>query len=105
MIKSIPAALWDETIVFPPSKIGNLAVYARRKGETWFLAVMNGKNPKTVHVPLSFLKDNNCHAAILRDHKNDPASVKIEQKDYTGKDSISVDLVEGGGLMARFERE
>ena len=34
MIKSIPA-VWDETIVLPPSEIGELAVYAQRKGTTW----------------------------------------------------------------------
>ena len=38
MIKSIPPT-WDETIVLPPSAIGEVAVMARRKGDTWFLAV------------------------------------------------------------------
>lgn len=105
MIKSIPPAVWDETIVLPPSGIGEVAVYARRKGNTWFLAVMNGKKPKTIRVPLSFLKDNHYHAVVIRDQKDDPASVKIEEKDYTEKDSISMKLAEGGGLVARFEKE
>src|SRR5213075_761811 len=38
MIKSIPST-WDETIVLPPSEIGELAIFARRHGTTWFLAV------------------------------------------------------------------
>src|SRR5262249_47035120 len=37
MIKSIPS-FWDETVVLPPSEIGEVAVFARRRGETWFLA-------------------------------------------------------------------
>lgn len=104
MIKSIPPAVWDETIVLPPSEIGELAVFARRKGDTWFLAVMNGKDPKTIKVPLSFLGEGTYHAAVIRDNKDNPASVKIEKEDYTQKGSISIDLVEGGGLVARFEK-
>ncbi len=46
MIKSIPS-VWDETIVLPPSEIGDLAIYAQRKGTTWFLSVINGIQPKT----------------------------------------------------------
>ena len=41
MIKAIPA-VWDETIVLPPSEIGELAALARRKGDVWFVAVLNG---------------------------------------------------------------
>src|SRR6185436_10045375 len=41
MIKSIPA-VWDETNVLPGSEIGEVAIFARRTGTTWFLAVMNG---------------------------------------------------------------
>ncbi len=46
MIKSIPA-VWDESIVLPPSEIGELAIYAQRKGTTWFLSVINGLQSKT----------------------------------------------------------
>src|SRR5205823_10890599 len=41
MIRSIPS-VWDETIVLPPSEIGEIAVFARRQGSIWFLAIMNG---------------------------------------------------------------
>ncbi|MGQ9620982.1 MAG: glycoside hydrolase family 97 catalytic domain-containing protein [Bacteroidales bacterium] len=37
MIKSIPP-VWDETIVLYPSGIGEIAIYAQRKGTTWFLS-------------------------------------------------------------------
>ncbi len=57
IIKSIPAT-WDETIVLPPSEIGEIAVYARRKGDTWFLAIMNGVGEREIKIPLHFLKGN-----------------------------------------------
>ena len=56
MIKSIPC-IWDATIVLPGSEPGELAAYARRSGETWFVAVMCGPQPKSIQVPLSFLGD------------------------------------------------
>ena len=54
IIKSIPS-VWDETRVLPPSEIGELALFARRSGTTWFVAAMNGPTARTVKVPLSFL--------------------------------------------------
>ncbi len=54
MIESIPA-VWDETIVLPASGIGELAIFARRKGNRWFLAVMNGIKPRKLNLSLLFL--------------------------------------------------
>src|SRR6185295_6364723 len=53
MIKSIPS-IWDETVVLPPSEIGEVAVFARRRGDAWFLAVLNGPTARNIEVPLSF---------------------------------------------------
>jgi len=54
VIKQIPS-VWDQTLVLEPSAIGEVAVYARRKGSQWFLAVMNGAEARTVTIDLSFL--------------------------------------------------
>jgi alpha-glucosidase len=54
VIKSIPA-VWDETIVLPESRIGELSIFARRKGDMWMLAVMCGSEGRTITLPLSFL--------------------------------------------------
>lgn len=56
IIKSIPT-VWDETRVLPQSKIGDLVVFARRSGSTWFLSAINGNSNtgKTVDIDLSFL--------------------------------------------------
>lgn len=43
LLKQIPAT-WDETVVLPSSRIGEVAAFARRSGKTWFLAVLNGQN-------------------------------------------------------------
>jgi len=102
IIRSIPAT-WDETIVLPPSEIGEVAVYARRKGESWFVAVMNGTAPKKIRVPLGFLKGN-YRAEIAKDGAANDALVVIEQKKYSANDDLELDLVSGGGFIARFTK-
>ena len=56
LLKQIPAT-WDETVVLPSSRIGEVAAFARRSGKTWFLAVLNGQNEHSLQFPLSFLGD------------------------------------------------
>ena len=102
IIKSIPA-VWDETIVLPPSEIGELAVYARRKGNTWFLAVMNGVGARSIKVPLTFLKGN-YKALIAKDDPANSASILIDEGSYSEKDAINLHLVSGGGFIARFSK-
>jgi alpha-glucosidase len=102
IIKNIPAT-WDETIVLPPSAIGELAVYARRKGNTWFLAIMNGIDQKKIKIPLSFLKGNYT-TDIVRDDPAESAAVIIEQKIYSAKDVLELELVSGGGFIAQFSK-
>jgi len=102
IIKSIPAT-WDETIVLPGSEIGELASYARRKGNTWFIAVMNGVAPKKITIPLNFLKGN----YKVLEAKDDPAgsaSVIMNNINYSDKDVIELDLASGGGYIARFTK-
>jgi alpha-glucosidase len=62
LIRSIPS-VWDETRVLAPSQIGELAVFARRSGDTWFLGALNGKEARTLRVPLSFLGAGSRHTA------------------------------------------
>jgi alpha-glucosidase len=102
IIKAIPAT-WDETIVLRPSEIGELAVFARRKGNDWFLAVMNGVAPKKIKIPLGFLKGN-YKADIAKDGKANDATVITEQKNYSSKDILELNLISGGGFIAKFSK-
>ena len=102
MIKNIPS-VWDETRVLPPSEIGEIAVYAQRKGTTWFLSAINGLQPKAIKIPLTFLGKGKYAAWVLRDNPADPASVKIAGEIAKSIDVLNIELVAGGGYMARFE--
>jgi alpha-glucosidase len=100
MIRSIPVT-WDESIVLPSSEIGELAVYARRKGTVWFLAVMNGIQPKKIKIPLSFL-NGNYKTVIAKDDVLNNSAVLLEQRNYSSKDVLELNLVSGGRFIAKF---
>lgn len=101
MIKSIPST-WDETKVLAPSEIGELAIYAQRKGDTWFLSVINGVSPKSLNIPLSFLGKGNYETMLVGDVKENSAAVKIENKKMKKDESIEIEMGVGGGFIARF---
>jgi alpha-glucosidase len=107
VLKSIPSC-WDETVVLPVSEIRQVAAFARRSGNTWFLAVTNGSTARNVRIDLaSFLKGPQPQggrpvpylATLLRDTA-DPASLKVEHVTLSATDSLSIDLHSGGGFVA-----
>jgi alpha-glucosidase len=78
LIKSLPTT-WDETIVLPASEIGELAGVARRKGRTWFVAVLNGPAARSLRIDLGFLGKGRYDAFIVHDKSDDPAAVRVEK--------------------------
>ncbi len=103
MIKSIPAS-WDETIVLPVSEIGEVAAFARRSGDAWFLAVVNGPDARTLNLPLAFLAEGDYQGLIVRDAKDEPAALALQRRSARRGDSWAIDLSPGGGFVARFSK-
>jgi len=111
VLKSIPS-YWDETVVLPVSEIRQVAAFARRSGNTWFLAITNGATARNVHIDLSaFLKTPQSYntrsapylATLLRD-TSEPAALKVEHVTLGANDSLSIDLRSGGGFVAMLKR-
>jgi len=103
VIKSIPA-VWDETIVLPDSRIGELTVFARRTSQTWFLAVMCGPQARTIKVPLSFLSEGTYNASLVSDDKGNDAAVVLAEKTVRKSDTLEIEMVNGGGFVGRFSK-
>jgi alpha-glucosidase len=101
VIKSVPAT-WDETRVLAGSEIGELVLFARRKGEVWFLAVMNGPEARAIRVPLTFLPAGRYQATLVRDDAADGSTVRVESAVQTEQDAIALELHAGGGFLGRF---
>jgi len=99
LIKSIPS-VWDETIVLPPSEIGELAAYARRSGYVWFIGILNGLTGRTIRVPLHFIGQY-CRVTLVRDQIDEPAAVKVEDLTTGPRDTLAIRMRAGGGFVAR----
>jgi alpha-glucosidase len=104
VIKHIPSS-WDETIVLPGSEIGEIAAFARRKNNTWFVAVMNGTQPRKVRIPLSFLKQGKFNAKTVSDDATNSAAVVMGNAVYTPGDVIELDLRAGGGFITEIIKQ
>ena len=100
IIKSIPS-VWDETVVLQPSAIGELAVFARRKGNTWFLAVMNGTQPKSIKIPLTYLKAS-AKCTSINDDPDNTGALKTGSSAAKPTDILSLNLGIGGGYVGRY---
>ncbi len=90
---------WDETKVIH-GRIGEYAVIARRKGDQWFIGCMNGPEPHTFDVPLSFLDADRRYVAHI--YSDDPAvptrtHVKVEHRPVSSNTVLNVVLPARGG--------
>jgi alpha-glucosidase len=103
MIKSIPPA-WDETRVLPASRIGEVAVFARRRGNDWFLAVLNGPTARALKIPLSFLPAGQHQTLVVGDKPEAADAVDVRTERRGKDDTLSIDLRAGGGFIAKFSR-
>ena len=118
LIRQIPS-VWDETIVLPASEIGEVAAFARRSGDKWFVSVMNGEAGKNITVDLSFLGEGDYKATMVQDKKGEMAMVSLirSRKTFgnqngvnmisataTSRESLLIELIPGGGFVALFEK-
>jgi len=97
VLRTLPTE-WDETVVLPASRIGNLAAIARRKGNRWFVFAINGQNDAAdLTIPLTFT-GGRYDASIISDETR--TSFRREARNaLTPADTIAATLLPGGGLV------
>ncbi|MBN9500471.1 MAG: glycoside hydrolase family 97 catalytic domain-containing protein [Armatimonadetes bacterium] len=94
VIKAIPS-VWDETQYLPMSKIGGLVVVARRRGDTWFVAGLNGGPEAQATVKTTFLGKGKYEGVVITDAaKHDAWDVHAT---FAQKDSTHLFRVQPGG--------
>ncbi len=100
ILKDVPVD-WDETIVLPQSKPGQLSCFARRKGETWYLAVINGPDSTILHLDLKHLPNGIFKVLTIEDDPSAYDKVFIKERRITNKDIFHLRLKPGGGFVAK----
>lgn len=104
-LKDLPTH-WDETIVLPQSKIGKLAVFARRSGSKWYVAAQNSsRGEKELKIKLAFLEKGKSYTAQIFSDDQGGVSIKKEVKTYKSSSTMAASLLCGGGFAAVFEQK
>ncbi len=99
IIKQIPT-VWDETIVLPGSSIGDLAVFARRVGDKWFIGIINGREKRQYKFDFFFLPKPQYDAILASDAEGKPTEMNIEKTSIDKATSRTITLEAGGGFVA-----
>jgi alpha-glucosidase len=91
--------VWDETVVLN-AEVGKSIVIARRSGDRWFLAAMNGDAAASLNVPLNFLGRKKW---TLRGFADDPKfsdyqTVVESTSGVSAKTVLTLSLAPGGGF-------
>ncbi len=102
VMKAIPAT-WDETVVLPGSEIGECAAFARRKGQDWFVGVINGGAETKLDFALDFLPRGKYHMIKLGDAQDQADAWLRVEGDVQRKDRVNLDLKAGGGCVIQLK--
>lgn len=101
ILKSVPST-WDETRVLPDSEIGRTAAFARRRGDTWFVGIINGDEDRPFKINLGFLGKGRFRADLLSDSSEQNDAFVRTSRVVSSRDSLPCDVRRDGGYVARF---
>ncbi len=104
-VRELPVT-WDETLVLEGSRIGELAAFARRKGEVWHVAMVNGTaGLKLVSFSPQFTGWKRARVSQVADVSGKRAEVAFATRVVKGDESLIVMLEPCGGFVAKLEME
>lgn len=93
--------IWDETIVLPPSEIGELVLMARRSGKDWYVTGLTQKAIASINVNLSFLKKGKYKAYCVKDDPDQQTNAISETIAVTANHHLPIYMNHNGGFVAK----
>lgn len=99
VLKVLPS-VWDETIVLPDSEPGQMAAFARRRGDQWFIGMINGAMPRRETIALNFLGSGTYKLIELADSPDREDVFGRSERTVTKKDTLTVPARKDGGYVA-----
>ncbi len=100
-LKVVPTT-WDDTKVLN-GEVGKYITVARRSGDEWYVASMNGPEPRTLEIPLTFLAAGKYEAEIWADAyevADYPDRLMKQKRSVTAADTLKANMGEAGGYIA-----
>jgi len=99
LVRALPVT-WDETRVLPQARIGRYAPFARRKGNDWWIAVLNGDEPRQADLDLSFLGGGDYEAILVSDLADANDNWTVQRRTLHKGDRLPLTLRASGGFVA-----
>lgn len=96
---------WSRALVGEP---GEFVAVVRRAGENYFLGAATDEQPRTLSLPLDFLKPGTKYRATIyadgpdADWKTNPTSYTISEREVSAADTLEVAMAPGGGQAVSF---
>lgn len=98
LIRTIPSQ-WDQTIALSQGQLGQTTATARRKGQDWYIGIMNATATNNWNIPLSFLASNLTYRAdIVRQDSTVLESTNVTRDSAF---SVSITITNGSGFVAK----
>lgn len=97
IIRAVPVS-WDE-VRFLGGEVGDYIALARRKGDEWFIGVLNNETARKITLPLT-LPTGRYKAEIVTDG-NSPTTLSRQSTTLTAGSPLSLDLAASGGAVVR----
>lgn len=103
-IEEVPVT-WDETFVLPESEIGQLAALARRKGDVWYISVLNGEKARQFSCSLDFLPKGKYTLEVAYDAPGNRKKIEIKTITRRQNQTFEQELLSGGGCLIKLEKK
>ena len=99
-LRGIPT-VWDESVVLQ-GEVGKSFVVARRSGERWYLAALNGENAAQLQAPLKFLGKGQWTMRSFADKtdSSDYREVADSTRQVNAETVLPLSFLPGGGFAA-----
>lgn len=92
--------VWDETRVLPGSRIGETAILARRSGDSWWIAAINGTDDAVSReIDTAFLSDGRWNAVSFSDVAGEKTHLTVGKSSVSKRQAITARMEPGGGFV------
>ena len=101
-VSAVPTAFEDTRAL--DGKIGEYALMAKRKADTWYVGAMTNWDARTVELDFSFLPDSGTYQMTLytdaADAGTEASHYAVKTMQVTRKTRLKLSLAKGGGAVA-----
>jgi alpha-glucosidase len=104
-LRDLPT-VWDETVVLA-GEVAESIVIARRSGDRWYLAAMNGDDAMQLHAPLKFLDKGKWTLRSFADNtaSSDYQAVVETTLNVDAKTVVPLSMMPAGGVAGIISKE